>query len=204
MVATLQKADTRELARFTLAEEIISRTAAKNNGTICSRSAMRSTRAGTVPTPARFANDEGGSENNYPDAPELTSRSVPQIDIPRPFSEVDTLLTTSTGGPPITPSITTTFLGPLIFNDINPNRGYGGQSIKFYGGAFSPTVDYYAKFGELEPTPLSYQNAYLLEGEVPERDKIGPVTVSIVTKEGTALCHYMHRFVYIDHDRKNA
>ena len=97
-----------------------------------------------------------------------------------------------------------TIPAPLILNTIGPKRGYGGQVIKFYGATFSLTVDYYAKFGELKPTHLFYQNAGLLEGDVPERDKLGPVLVSIVTKEGNSLCHDMHQFVYIARDCRNA
>ena len=97
-----------------------------------------------------------------------------------------------------------TIPAPLILNAIVPKRGYGGQVIKFYGATFSLTVDYYAKFGELNPTHLFYRNAGLLEGAVPESNILGPVRVSIVTKEGNSLCDVMHRFVYIARDCRNA
>lgn len=100
--------------------------------------------------------------------------------------------------------ITGTIPAPLFFIAIDPKRGYGGQVIEFYGVTFSSTVDCYAKFGELEPTQVTYLNAGLLEGEVPERDKIGPVPVSIVAKEGNSLYHIMRRFVYIARDCRNA
>lgn len=92
----------------------------------------------------------------------------------------------------------------LFFNKIVPNQGYGGQRIEFYGATFSPGLKYYARFGKLKPTPLIYLNPGLLEGLIPEWDKIGSVSVSIVTEEGHLLCLSMCRFVYISHDCKNA
>jgi hypothetical protein len=93
---------------------------------------------------------------------------------------------------------------PLFFNLIRPEQGYGGQRIKFYGATFSSKVNYYAKFGKLEPTQVIYRNPGLLEGEIPESDKIGPVPVSIVTKEGNLLCHVMRRFMHIGRGGENA
>jgi len=208
MIATLYRADTTQLASYILAEEIISRTTAKNNSTVRSRSALRNPRSfratSPVPTPTHFVRDEGDFEANRPDPPELNFDPAPQVIIPR-LSEVVAPPPTIASGAPITPSTAGTPSGPrLLFNGIDPTRGCGGESVKFYGGMFSPMVDYYAKFGELEPTPVIYRNACLLEGEVPDRDKAGQVSVSIVTKEGVALCHDMHRFVYIDRDRKHA
>jgi hypothetical protein len=40
-----------------------------------------------------------------------------------------------------------------FFNLILPERGYVGQTVKLYGATFFPRVNYYATFGELEPTP---------------------------------------------------
>ena len=205
MIATLYNADARVLARYTLAEEIISRTIAKNSSTIRSRSGGRNPQyfrvASTVPTTAHFAGDEGESGDNNTDPPEVPAGSVTRLGAP---SDVGVPLPTLATTLPIIPSITETFSAPLFFNLIVPQQGYSNQRIKFYGAIFFRTVDYYAKFGELEPTPLIYRNPGLLEGEVPERDKIGPVPVSIVTKEGNLLCHGTQRFVYIGRDRKNA
>ena len=184
-----------ELAECDLAEEMISRTEAKNKSTVQSRSNLNNS-GSTV-------SDRGEPEVRHPDRgpPESTSRPAPQLDIPRPSSAA---VTTLASAPPVTPSILESPPSPLLFVGITPNRGYGGQSVKFYGGAFSQTVQYYAKFGELEPTPMTYRCACLLEGEVPERDTTGPVAVSIVNKEGYAQCHTMQRFVYIDKKRKDA
>ncbi len=205
MIATLHKADGSLLANYTLAEEIISRTIAKNTSTVRSRSGCRNPQsfrvASTVPTPAHFAGDEGESGDNYPDPPEVPSGSGTRLNAP---SDVGVPRTTFATTLPMTPSVAETSSAPLYFNLIVPQQGYSGQRIKFYGATFSPTVDYYAKFGELEPTPFMYRNPGLLEGEVPERDKTGPVAVCIVTKEGNFLCYTMQRFVYIGRDRKNA
>lgn len=97
-----------------------------------------------------------------------------------------------------------TISAPLCFNAIVPERGYGGQAIQFYGAPFSSTVDYYVKFGELEPTKVIRRNAGLLAGVVPERGKIGPVPVDIVTREGNLLCRVRHRFDYIARGCKDA
>ena len=206
LIASLFKADASLLASYTLTEEIISRTTAKNASTIrssCRNPPQRFRVASTVPTTAHFASDEGESGDNcYPGAPEVPSDSVTRLNAPSDLSvrRFPTLATTV----PITPSTTEMFSAPLVLNLIAPERGYSGQCIKFYGATFSRTVDYYAKFGELEPTSLICRNAGLLEGEVPERDRTGQVAVSIVTKEGHLLCNDTHRFVYIGHDRKNA
>ena len=100
--------------------------------------------------------------------------------------------------------ITNTLEALTFFNEIVPNQGYGGQTIKFYGAPFSPGVKYYAKFGKLKPTPLTYLNPGLLEGLIPEWDKTGPVPISIVTEEGHLLCLSKRRFSYISHHCKNA
>ena len=203
MIATLYKADESVLARYTLAEEIISRTIAKNTGTIRSRSGGRNPQsfrvASTVPTTAHFAGDEGESGDNYPDLPEVPSGSVSRLNAP---SDLGVPLTTLATTLPFTPSIMEAFSPMLYFNLIVPQQGHSGQRIKFYGATFSPIVDYYAKFGELESTPFIFRNPGLLEGEVPERDKTGPVPVSIVTKEGYFLCYVTQRFVYIGSDHK--
>lgn len=205
MIATLYKADATALASYPIADEIISRTIANNSSTTRSRSGCRNPQsfrvASAVPTTAHFAGDEGESGDNYPDPPELPAGSVTRLDAP---SDVGMPFPTLAITLPVTPSITEAFSAPLFFNLILPQQGYSSQRIKFYGATFSPTVDFYARFGELEPTPLIYRNPGLLEGEVPERDKTGPVPVSIVTKEGYLLCYVMQRFVYIGRDRKNA
>jgi len=92
----------------------------------------------------------------------------------------------------------------LFFNRIWPEQGYGGQRIKFYGATFYPNVDYYAKFGKLGPIPIFFRNHGLLEGRVPKREKIGPVAVSLVNKEGNLVCWEMRPFEYVDRDYKNA
>ena len=205
MIASLYKADGSLLASYALTEEIISRTIAKNASTVLSRSGCRNPQqfrvASTVPTTAHFASEEGESGDKCLDARDVPSGSEPRLVAP---SDIGALLTTLGTAVPITPSTTEIFSAPLVLNLIKSKRGYGGQRIKFYGATFIPTVEYYAKFGELEPTLLTYRNAGLLEGEVPERDKIGPVAVSIVTKEGHLRCYDMKRFVYIGRDGKNA
>ena len=205
MLASLYKADTSQLASYTLTEEIISRTIAKRASTIHSRPGYRNPQhtrlASTVPTTAHFASEEGESGDNCLDAPEVPSGSVARLNPP---SDIGARLTALATTIPVTPSTTETYSAPLVFNLVVPERGCGGQRIKFYGATFSPAVDYYAKFGELEPTPFFYRNAGLLVGEVPERDRIGTVSVRIVSKEGHLLCYDMHQFTYIGRDRKNA
>lgn len=207
MIASLYTADASLLASHTLAEEVMSRTVAKNASTIRSRSGGRNPQhfrvPSRVPTTAHFASDEGESVDNcYPGAPEVPSDSVTRLNPPSDVgaSRVPTLVPAV----PITPSTVEIFSAPLVLNLIAPEQGYGGQRIRFYGAIFSQRVDYYAKFGELEPTLLIRRNAGLLEGVVPERDRIGPVAVSIVTKEGHLLCNDTYVFVYIGQDRKNA
>jgi len=209
IIATLYKADTTTaLGSCALAEEFISRTTARNNTTVRSRSNVHNPRslraASPVPTTVHFVSDRGEGEDNRPDPLESASRLAHQLNIPGPSIEVARPLPTLASAPPIASLVAETHSTPLLFNGIDPNRGYGGQNIRFYGCVFSPTVDYYAKFGELEPIPVIYRNAGLLEGEVPENHKTGQVSVSITNQEGDALCHNMRRFVYIDRDRKNA
>lgn len=92
---------------------------------------------------------------------------------------------------------------PSCFNGICPNRGCGGESVKLHGGLFSPVVDYYASFGELEPTPFCYRNPYLLEGVVPTRGKAGKVSVSMFTRDGIQVYPERHLFTYVDYGRKD-
>jgi hypothetical protein len=202
MIATLHDADATPLASCTLAEEIISRTTAKNSSRSGVRKPLSIRATSPVPTITHFVSDEGESENNRPDPPVSTSHSAPRLtgtqlsyDEPAPLPA---------SAPPFTTSVEAIASATLLFNGVDPNRGYGGQPIKFYGVMFSPTADYYAKFGQLEPTSLIYRNAGLLEGEVPECDETGPVSVSIVTKDGYTMCAEMRRFVYLDRDLKNA
>lgn len=202
MIATLYRANTTELANYILAEDIISRTTAKNNSTV--RSALRNSTSFRATSPehttAAFVCDEGDFENDRPDAPEYFA---PEIVIPRPVSEVAAPPTTRTSGPPPTPSTVMTISVPHLFKNVVPNRGCENERVELYGCVFSPTVDYYAKFGELEPTRFLYQDAATLEGVVPERGETGRVSVSIVTKEGVALYPEMHMFTYIDRGLKD-
>lgn len=206
--ANLYKADGSPLASCTIPDEIISRTTAKNNTTtIHSRSGRRNPQpayaASTVPTIVHFASEEGGESGDNPLDPPATvpSSSLPQRNIP---SDVGARFTTLPSVPPFTTSIVESFPAPVWFNLTVPDKGYSGQFISFYGADFSSTVNYYAKFGELEPTLLFRQNPGLLEGAVPEWDKDGPVPVNIVTKEGIPLCRNKRRFVYIGRDHKIA
>ena len=198
IVADLYKADGSLLASCTIPDEIISRTIAKNTTTIHSRPGRRN------PQPSCVASTHEGAESgdHFLDPPAtVLSSSLPQRNIP---SDIGAPLTTLTRIPPITPSIIRSFPAPVWFNLIVPHQGYSGQFISFYGGDFSPTVEYYAKFGELEPTLLYYQNPGLLEGAVPEWDQVGPVPVNIVTKEGHPLCPNKRPFVYLGRDHKIA
>ena len=208
IIATLYKADKTALGSCTLAEEFISRTTARNNTTVRSRSNVREPRSlratSPVPTTLHFVSDHGEVEDNRPDPLESTSRLAHQLNTPGPSIEVARPLPTLASAPPVASLVGETHSTTLLLNGLDPKRGYGGQNIRFYGCVFSPTVNYYAKFGALEPIPVSYQNACLLEGEVPENHKTGQVSVSITNQEGHALSHNMRQFVYIDRDRKIA
>jgi hypothetical protein len=204
MIATLYKADGSQLARDTLPGEILSRTEVKNASTVRSRSGRRNPRPlhveSAAPTTAHFAGGEGESEDNCPDPPAVPPLSLPQFSV---RSDVGAPLTTPASAPPITPSRTETYSTLHFFNLILPDRGYVGQTVRLYGATFSRSMNYYAKFGELEPTPLAWQNTGLLEGWVPERDETGPVFVRIIDGEGISVCNGPRRFVYVGHDRKN-
>ena len=205
VIAKLYNADGRLLASYTHAEEIISRTIARNESTILSNPGYRNPQplhvGSTAPTTAHFAGDEGESGDNHPDP-----LSVPPLSLPRcsVSSDVGAPLTTAAASDaPITPSVADTHSGPLFFNSFNPDRGYAGQRIEIYGAIFSPKVKYYAKFGELEPRLFTYCNPGLLSGWVPESDESGPVSIGIFTKEGYPLCWSRLPFVYISRDRKH-
>ena len=86
---------------------------------------------------------------------------------------------------------------PLVFNRVHPGERYGGQAISLLGAPFSLEVNYYAKFGDLEPILLYAQNPGLLEGLVPKMVKTGEVPVRIVNQEGDPLCDEVRSFRYI-------
>lgn len=206
LIATLHKSDATPLARYTLAEEIVSRTTAKNNSTVHSRSALPnppSYRA-TSPGPTmHFGNDQTYFETHHPDPLESSFHPAPEIVIPQPVSEDVVPPRIFASGPPTISSTGATISLPSCFNGIHPNRGCGGESVKLYGGLFSPVVDYYVNFGELEPTPFHYRNPYLLEGVVPTRGKAGKVSVSLVTKDGIQVYPERRLFTYVDYGRKD-
>ena len=99
--------------------------------------------------------------------------------------------------------ITDTSSTPLVFNLVHPDRGYGGQDIELLGARFSLEVNYYAKFGDLEPTLFFRKNPGSLLGVVPKMVNTGPVPVIIVTQEGVPLCHSALSFTYIGYECEN-
>ena len=201
VVAKLYKADGRLLASYTHAEEIISRTIGRNESTIPSNPGYRNPQplhvGSTAPTTAHFAGDEGDSGDIHPDPLAVPPLSLPHCSI---SSDVGVPFTTPAASDPL---IARSFVAPLFFNFINPNRGYAGQRIKIYGATFYSEVKYYVKFGKLEPRLFAFENPGLLSGRVPESDERGQVLVGIATEEGYPLCFTMKPFVYISRDRKN-